>query len=128
MITRDSVKAAFAQGIKARQILRFLKMHAHPKVVEEEDTVPSNVEDQIWLWEKELTRVQATPCYKIQCPDLETLNEVERYAKKLNGQLFKSERTFVNYVEFRVAESVNRYRLSFERTQALKDTMHIDTI
>ncbi len=30
-ITRDSVKGAFKLGIEARQILRFLKMHAHPR-------------------------------------------------------------------------------------------------
>lgn len=31
-ITRDSVKSAFSLGIQARQILRFLEKHAHPKV------------------------------------------------------------------------------------------------
>ena len=57
-LTRDSVKAAFAQGIKARQILRFLKMHAHPRVLEADDIVPPNVEDQIWLWEKEVRKMR----------------------------------------------------------------------
>mmetsp|Transcript_10171 Transcript_10171/g.20243 ORF Transcript_10171/g.20243 Transcript_10171/m.20243 type:complete len:521 (-) Transcript_10171:26-1588(-) len=127
-LTRDSVKAAFAQGIKARQILRFLKMHAHPRVLEMDDIVPPNVEDQIWLWEKELSRVNATPCYKIQCSDRECLDEVERYAKKLNGHLFKSEKNLINYVEFKVAEAVNGYRLRYERSQALKSAqMQIDT-
>lgn len=49
-ITRDSVKDAFRLGITARQILRFLKMHAHPRLrMGGQPLIPTNIEDQIWL-------------------------------------------------------------------------------
>jgi transcription initiation factor TFIIH subunit 4 len=58
-LTRESVKGAFEIGITATQILRFLKMHAHPIIVDKVKTgvaatiMPDNVEDQIWLWNRE---------------------------------------------------------------------------
>ena len=59
-ITRDSIKSAFQRGIRARQILRFLEKHTHPKLRElslQQTTagaapVPANVVDQIWLWDR----------------------------------------------------------------------------
>jgi len=50
-ITRDSVKSAFNFGIQARQILRFLEKHTHPKLRTPQNTspVPPNVVDQIWV-------------------------------------------------------------------------------
>ncbi|GMI37484.1 hypothetical protein TeGR_g5840, partial [Tetraparma gracilis] len=56
MMSRDSVKHAIeVYGISAKQITTFLKQHAHPSVLADptEPVVPRNVEDQIFLWEKE---------------------------------------------------------------------------
>mmetsp|Transcript_16605 Transcript_16605/g.21068 ORF Transcript_16605/g.21068 Transcript_16605/m.21068 type:complete len:97 (+) Transcript_16605:532-822(+) len=59
-ITRDSVKGAFKLSIMAKQILRFLKMHAHPRLrSSDHPLVPTNVQDQIWLWNRERKRVQS---------------------------------------------------------------------
>jgi transcription initiation factor TFIIH subunit 4 len=41
-ITRDSVKAAFGLGIQARQILRFLQKHIHPRMRMSASPIPSN--------------------------------------------------------------------------------------
>ena len=49
----------------------------------------------------QLSRVKATPCCKVQCSDADCLDEVARYAKKLNGFLFKSDQNCINYVEVR---------------------------
>lgn len=70
-LTRDSVKSAFALGIQAAQILSFLEQHAHPKLRASGSgggsPVPSNVVDQIWLWDRERTRVKFTEVYRHEC-------------------------------------------------------------
>ena len=68
IITRDSVKSAFHLGIEAQQILRFLEKNSHPKLRGQgHSPIPQNVEDQIWLWHRELRRVEWDEVYKIQC-------------------------------------------------------------
>jgi transcription initiation factor TFIIH subunit 4 len=64
-ITRDSIKSAFALGIQARQILRFLEKHTHPHLRKPDnlEPIPSNIVDQIWLWDRELGRVKFTKVY-----------------------------------------------------------------
>lgn len=67
-MTRDSVRSALALGIEARQILRFLERHAHPQVRKTEGgPVPSNIRDQIILWNRERNRLKWTDCYLYEC-------------------------------------------------------------
>ena len=48
MVTRASVKEAYRMGIRAAQIIGFLKSHAHPRVADRaEGVVPENVTDQM---------------------------------------------------------------------------------
>jgi transcription initiation factor TFIIH subunit 4 len=74
VITRDSIREALRGGISASQIVRFLRLHAHPQQQEgarrkrkadraESDSdsgqtllIPPTVVDQIYLWEKERDR------------------------------------------------------------------------
>lgn len=58
-ITRDSVRAAFKNGITAKQITHYLTMHAHPQAMSEKRTtvIPSTIIDQIFLWEQERNRL-----------------------------------------------------------------------
>lgn len=65
VITRDSVRQAFKGGITGAQIVRFLRMHAHPRQVEEKNkakhpVIPPTVVDQIMLWEDERNRFTFT--------------------------------------------------------------------
>ena len=63
-ISRDSIKLAFALGIKAQQILRFLEKHAHPKLREgTASPIPQNIIDQIFLWDQEQNRVKWDEVY-----------------------------------------------------------------
>lgn len=81
-ITRDSVKSAFKLGIEARQILRFLKMHAHPRLrTGDQSLIPGNVEDQIILWHRELTRVRMEEVYSLQCKDIQEYEAVRQFAE-----------------------------------------------
>ncbi len=81
-ITRDSVKSAFKLGIKAGQILRWMKMHAHPRLrTGDQPLIPSNVEDQIILWDRERTRVVMNEVYVLQCNGQKEYDAVSQYAR-----------------------------------------------
>ncbi|KAK6624480.1 hypothetical protein RUM43_004165 [Polyplax serrata] len=57
-ITRDSVRQAFKSGITAEQIVGFLRLHAHPRMLAVGPPIlPPTVVDQIKLWENELNRL-----------------------------------------------------------------------
>ena len=65
VITRDSVRQAFKGGITSGQIVRFLRMHAHPRqqaahVKANQPVIPPTVVDQIALWEAERNRFTFT--------------------------------------------------------------------
>ena len=54
LVTRDSVRQAYKGGITAAQIVRFLRMHAHSKQVEEKNkhnhsVIPPTVIDQVGI-------------------------------------------------------------------------------
>jgi len=79
LITRESVRQAFRGGITANQIIKFLNMHAHPKMLKGGDSqFPPTVSDQIRLWENERNRFTFTEgvLYNqfLSQADYETLN------------------------------------------------------
>jgi transcription initiation factor TFIIH subunit 4 len=56
-LVREKVKDAYRAGIQASQIIDFLQFHAHPIVKNNATILPSNVIDQLVLWEMEMQRV-----------------------------------------------------------------------
>lgn len=57
VLTRDSIRTALRSGITADQIVGFLRMHAHPKMLHPGTPIlPPTVVDQIYLWEQERNR------------------------------------------------------------------------
>lgn len=114
-ITRDSIKGAFKLGIEARQILRFLKMHAHPKLrTGDQPLIPSNIEDQIILWDRELSRVKMDEVYILQCQNDDEYEAVKFYVLSIKAFGWGSEkerRIMVHYDKASDATSfVRRYR------------------
>lgn len=57
-ITRESIKAALANGITASQIVAYLSTHAHPQMRKQDPLLPPTVVDQIKLWELEKNRIR----------------------------------------------------------------------
>jgi transcription initiation factor TFIIH subunit 4 len=119
-ITRDSVKAAFCLGIQARQILRFLEKHAHPKVREamlqpgtslsqSDSPVPANVVDQIWLWDRERHRVEWTEVYSHTCLMAGEYQAVYKYTTNIKAHAWSSESRKMLLVNYVYAEKVNNY-------------------
>ena len=58
ILTRESIRSALAKGITADEIIRFLRMHAHPQMRESNPVLPSTLTDQIKLWEMERARFE----------------------------------------------------------------------
>jgi len=57
ILTRDSVRQALKSGITAEQIVGFLRLHAHPRMLAVGPPVlPPTIVDQIKLWENERNR------------------------------------------------------------------------
>lgn len=58
-LTRDAVRKALMNGITGDQIIGYLNTHAHPRM--KRGVIPSNVSDEIRLWEAEQERVKNQP-------------------------------------------------------------------
>lgn len=109
-ITRDSVKAAFMLGIGSAQILRFLRMHAHPRLMSgDRSPLPPNVEDQILLWDQERTRVQFEEVYKYQCKNNAEFHAVRTYAQNGGWLGWSDESKNILLIKFDGAEVVLAY-------------------
>ena len=115
VITRDSVKSAFALGIQAKQILRFLEKHAHPKLRTSEFTtpgaspIPANVIDQIYLWDRERHRVQWNEVYVHQCMLQGEFQAVHKYTVETGCHAWSSEGRNQLYIDYAHAERVQAY-------------------
>lgn len=117
-ITRDSVKAAFQLGIQARQILRFLEKHAHPKLRvlntnavagRQDGAVPSNVVDQIWLWDRERKRVKFCQVYQHECLLAGEFQAVQTYAMDKGYHQWSSEQRQQLLLDYRAVERVQNF-------------------
>ena len=119
-ISRDSVKGAFALGIRAKQILRFLEKHAHPKVrgMTGSSSLPSNVVDQIWLWDRERGRLKVAEVYQHQCLMAGEYAAVAAYAEKKGCLGWGSERTHILLLDYRKVASIEKYVRKWRAEQA----------
>ena len=109
-ITRDSIRSAFRLGVKADQILRFLHVHAHPMLRNgEQKLVPSNVTDQILLWDRERRRVVMDEVWTHQCRDASEFTAIGQYASDLDALAWGNANTNKLYVHFGKSEMVYAY-------------------
>jgi transcription initiation factor TFIIH subunit 4 len=56
-ITRHSVSSALRKGVGARHMKAFLELYAHPSASKELPIIPTNIVDQLFLWEQDQNRV-----------------------------------------------------------------------
>lgn len=118
-MTRDSVTSAFNLGIQARQILRFLEKHSHPNLRAASNIVnvgsafsspiPANVVDQIWLWDRERSRVVLTEVYQHQCLMDGEFQAVVQFAKAKGAHAWSSEKRLTIFVDYAQAERVQKF-------------------
>lgn len=120
-ITRDSVKAAFALGIKAQQILRFLEKHAHPNLRQgTASPVPPNIVDQVFLWDKERHRVDWKEVFLHQCMLQGEFQAVRAYTLKLDAHVWSSENRNQLFLNYDYAEKIQSFVRSW-RAKAAAD-------
>eukprot|EP00980_Cylindrotheca_fusiformis_P018200 scaffold5889_cov115-Cylindrotheca_fusiformis.AAC.7 len=109
-ITRDSIKAAFALGIQAQQILRFLEKHAHPKLrTGTASPIPSNVVDQIFLWDRERHRVVWDEVFMHQCLLDGEFQAVRQYTTDLQAHSWSNEGRNQLFIKYAFAEQVQSF-------------------
>lgn len=90
-VTRESVKRALANGIRADQIISYLTTHAHPQMRKNKPVIPVTVQDQIRLWELEKNRLKAEEGYLYTAFASQTdYDYVLKYAKELNVVLWEN--------------------------------------
>lgn len=64
-ITKKKVLKLLENGISVRMIVSFLKKYAHPKMTTNGSTLPSNVVNQIKIWNKECERLSLINCFYV---------------------------------------------------------------
>jgi len=93
LLTRESVKRAFLNGLTAADIVAWLARHAHPKLVAKAEgsytaqgtrvpgtghIVPLNVAEQIQLWQEERHRLNVVEAFLVE--DFDSVDEFEYWA------------------------------------------------
>jgi transcription initiation factor TFIIH subunit 4 len=124
-ITRDSVKGAFSLGIQARQILRFLEKHAHPKLrgPNNLEPIPSNVVDQIWLWDRELSRVVFSKVYTHDClMGAAEYRAVQQYAREKGALAYCSDRRQQLLLDYAQMERIQAFAQQWRAQAVTRDT------
>ncbi|KAI1714052.1 transcription factor tfb2 domain-containing protein [Ditylenchus destructor] len=106
-ISRDSVRKALQSGVTAEQIVLYLKANAHSQMVSthgQANCIPSNVVDQIFLWEEERKRLTCTP-------------------GTLYSQ-FDSEAEFVEWKNFAATQNILQWHSNMDRVIIVSEEGH----
>lgn len=114
-ITRDSIRSAFRLGVTADQIIRFLLVHAHPMLRSGgHQLVPTNVRDQILLWDREQTRVVMDEVWVHQCRDAAEFAAIGQYASDSDALAWGAAHTNKLYIHWakhsRIQNQIRKYR------------------
>ena len=128
-ITRDSIKAAFSLGIQAQQILRFLEKHAHPKLrapgaasaAGATGPLPPNVVDQVFLWDKERSRVEWNEVFSHQCMLAGEFQAVLAFSLELGAHVWSNEHRNQLFLRYPHAERVQTFVRSWRARAARQD-------
>jgi transcription initiation factor TFIIH subunit 4 len=110
VITRDSIKYAFSLGIQAKQMLRFLEKHAHPKLrANGGSPIPGNVQDQIELWDRERRRVHFQQVWMHSCVKAGEFEATKEYCEKHKCLGWSSAAKNSILVKYEMAEQVQSF-------------------
>jgi transcription initiation factor TFIIH subunit 4 len=107
-VTRESVCDALKEGIFASQIADFLRNHS--------ESVPDNVMDQLFLWEKERTRISDFESYMLdEFADLSLYRSTLNFAQGCGAYLWDNIDRRVIILHKQKAEPVLKYLQSLDR-------------
>lgn len=107
-LTRDSVCDAFKEGLNANQIVDFLKNHS--------SSVPQNVSEQLYLWEKERNRISEYESYMLEeFADTSLYRSTLNFAQGSGAYLWDNYDRRVIILHKSKAEPVLKYLQSLDR-------------
>lgn len=110
-LTRDAVRRALMNGISADQIIGYLNSHAHPRM--KKGAIPSNVSDEIRLWEEEQHRVRTTPGVLLhEFRASNSFRKILDYANDIGAVLWSDTRAQRLVVDVRSYESIKVFTRS----------------
>eukprot|EP01119_Soliformovum_irregulare_P021085 TRINITY_DN6957_c0_g1_i1.p1 TRINITY_DN6957_c0_g1~~TRINITY_DN6957_c0_g1_i1.p1 ORF type:complete len:441 (+),score=73.77 TRINITY_DN6957_c0_g1_i1:121-1443(+) len=82
VIARDNIREALINGIRADQIISYLRQNLHPQMLNNKPPMPETVTDQIRLWEQERNRVSYSQGVLYDSfPNADAFNRIVQYAK-----------------------------------------------
>ncbi|EMR11304.1 hypothetical protein PNEG_00333 [Pneumocystis murina B123] len=110
IVTRNSVRQAFMNGITAEQIISYLTSYAHPQMKKNTPIIPSTITDQIQLWEMERNRLKATEGYLFRDFNSNTDFElVLKYANELNVVVWEAPLKGIFFVNIQSSNMIVDY-------------------
>lgn len=113
-ITREKAREALMNGIRASQIIDFLNSHAHPRM--KNGVIPSNVRDEIMLWEAEQNRVRFTQGFLLSDFDsADQFNQVLSRSSDIGACLWHSSTRRQLVVDRQSYDTVRKYVQSLQR-------------
>ena len=99
--------------------MRFLEKHAHPRLRQADgisniggsikSPIPANVVDQIWLWDREQTRVQMRKVRRYDCPLDGEFDEVLAFVKPRGACAWSSLSSKTVFVDWEFAEQLDSH-------------------
>jgi len=113
-ITRERAKAAFRMGVCVSQIVDFLCVHAHPLTRAHQPIIPTNVVDQLVLWQNERNRVTDTPAILMKFDEMpnfgpEEFQKLSAYATRIGMNLCASSQNMSLVVPYEGYEALRAY-------------------
>lgn len=132
-ITRDKAKTAFRVGINVAQIVDFLSSHAHEVLTtslsssdgkpQHKLPIPSNVVDQLILWEQEDHRIRDVEAEVVSFDQnqvsLAAFHEYVNYMKRLNACIWFSDTSLQLAVTPNGFESLKHFLVSHSHGEYL---------
>ena len=123
LITRDSAREAFSNGITADQIISYITTHAHPEMKTQKPILPSTVVDQIKLWEMDRNRLKTCDGFLYQMFDrFQHYQEVLDYATGLDVVVWHSDDKCMLFVTAEGHAMVKEY-LKQKQSSASEDRL-----
>ena len=84
-------------------------MNAHPRLRNGGPLLPSNIEDQILLWDRERSRVQLEEVWLLQCSGSDEFEAVRQFTIEVGAHSWSSERKNSIAIRYSQAEYVMAY-------------------
>ena len=99
-------------------------MNAHPRLRNGGPLIPSNIEDQILLWDRERNRVQFDEVWMLQCSNGNEFDAIRQFAINIGAHAWSNEQKNSILIRYSFAEHVTSYVQKL-RSKSSKKRRHV---